>query len=599
MAMSNNVHGCLRIIYVVIAFCSAFFFGGLKALLVGPIAASILIVGNVGVILLMFPLHVAWTVYTVVKTNRFDALLKVALLLTLPVLFSIWLGLSIAVTALVGLGYGFFTPWVSTFEAFRQETESKKFYHCLVDGTLGPIKGSCTVVRDFADMCYHSYLLYLKELRDSPASNEQRPLRLIHIPGFIIAGLMGLIVDVPLFTAIAVIKSPYMLFKGWFRLIHDLVSREGPFLETACIPVAGLTILFWPLIVVGSILLSIFSSIFIGLYASVIVYQERSFRKGVAYVIAMVAEFDEYTNDGLYLREGTFLPKPRYRKKKASNSSELSVGGNLGKFGSISGTEASAAMFMPSLAPSRSVRETIQEVKMVQVWGHVMRSCEIRGKELVDVGAITLTDLNDCLKAKNANEGVIVGVGLPCYSLLHTLLFSIKAASHGFLLVDGVEVTHLNRPNDRLFEWFFHPLLVVKEQIRVIKLEEGEERFLQKVILFGNDTQRMEAWDNGSIIPQEALRAAQIQGLSRRMLGMVRSASKLPTYRRRFRQVVKALIAYSTDKESDVRSNSVKSVGSTKEGGVRSSSVRSVGSTKEGGVRSSSIRSIASTDLAV
>lgn len=27
------------------------------------------------------------------------------------------------------------------------------------------------------------------------------------------------------------------------------------------------------------------------------------------------------------------------------------------------------AMFMPSLAPSRSVRETIQEVKMVQVCG--------------------------------------------------------------------------------------------------------------------------------------------------------------------------------------------------------------------------------------
>lgn len=37
--------------------------------------------------------------------------------------------------------------------------------------------------------------------------------------------------------------------------------------------------------------------------------QERSFRRGVAYVIAMVAEFDEYTNDWLYLREGTILPK--------------------------------------------------------------------------------------------------------------------------------------------------------------------------------------------------------------------------------------------------------------------------------------------------
>lgn len=97
--------------------------------------------------------------------------------------------------------------------------------------------------------------------------------RFIHIPACIIAGLMGLIVDIPLFTAIAVVKSPYMLFKGWFRLVHDLITREGPFLETACIPIAGLTILLWPIVVTASILLAVFSSIFVGLYASIIVYQ--------------------------------------------------------------------------------------------------------------------------------------------------------------------------------------------------------------------------------------------------------------------------------------------------------------------------------------
>ncbi|KAF2283708.1 hypothetical protein GH714_014344 [Hevea brasiliensis] len=455
-------------------------------------------------------------------TNRFDALLKAALLVVLPVLFGIWLGLSIVASVLVGVGYGFFTPWVSTFEAFRHKLNSKNSTTALWEVTL--------------------LLLFV---------------RLIHVPGVIIAGLVGLIVDIPLFTAIAIIKSPYMLFKGWFRLIHDLISREGPFLETACIPIAGLTILLWPLIVVGSILVTIFSSIFIGLYASVVAYQERSFRRGIAYVISMVAEFDECTNDGLYLREGSFLPKPRYRKKKASNSSELSVGGNNGKSGST--TAEGSARFVPSLAPSRSVRETIQEVKMVQIWGTMMRACETKGKELLDANAITLADLNDCLKAKNVNEGAIIGVGLPCYSLLQTLICSIKAGSDGFLMVDGVEITHLNRPNDKLFDWFFHPLLVLKEQIRVIKLGEGEERFLQKVVLFGKDTERIEAWDNGSLVPQEALRAAQLQGISRRMIGMVRSVSKFPTYRRRFRQVVKALITYSTDKEGAVRSNSVKS----------------------------------------
>ncbi|KAJ8764456.1 hypothetical protein K2173_006196 [Erythroxylum novogranatense] len=558
MAPSENLPGCLQIVYVVFAFSAAFILGALKAAIVGPIAASILIAGNVGVILGMFPSHVGWTVYTIVKCNKLDLPLKVAILLAVPALFGMWLGLSIAASIVCGLGYGFFTPWVATFEAFRQDNESKKFYHCLVDGTWGTIRGSCTAVRDFADLCYHSYPLYLKELRDSPASNQLRTLRLIHVPALIIAGLMGLIVEIPLFTIIAIIKSPYMLFKGWFRLIHDLISREGPFLETACIPIAGLTILLWPLVVVGSILATIFSSIFIGLYASVVVYQERSFRRGLAYVIAMLAEFDEYTNDALYLREGTFLPKPRYRKHKVSHSSEISVGGSQAKHGSVS-AEA-PAMLVPSLAPSRSVRETIQEIKMVQVWGMTMRLCEMRGKELLDAGAITTADLKDYLKAKNSNDATIVNVGIPCYSLLQTFLISIGARSDGLLLIDGVEVTHLNRPNDKIFEWFFQPLLVLKEQIKVIKLEDCEEKFLHKVVLYGNDTTRIEAWDNGSVVPQEALRAAQIQGISRRMSGMVRSVSKFPTYRRKYRHVVKALLAYSADNEGSIRSNSIRSV---------------------------------------
>ena len=66
------------------------------------------------------------------RIKLLDAPLKVAILLALPVLFGIWLGLSIAVSVLVGIGYGFFTPWVSTFEAFRHENESKKFLHSVV-----------------------------------------------------------------------------------------------------------------------------------------------------------------------------------------------------------------------------------------------------------------------------------------------------------------------------------------------------------------------------------------------------------------------------------------------------------------------------------
>ncbi|KAJ0096298.1 hypothetical protein Patl1_28719 [Pistacia atlantica] len=559
--MSNNLQGWLKVIYVSFAFCSALFLGALKGLVVGPVASSILIIGNVGVILWLFPSHVAWTFYTLVKTNRFDTPLKVAIIFALPGLFGIWLGLSIAGSVLVGVGYGFFTPWVSTFEAFRHDNESKKFFHCLVDGTWGTVKGSCITVTDFADICYHSFPVYLKELRESPHSNELQTLRLVYVPGCIIVGLIGLVVNIPLYTVIALVKSPYMLFKGWFRLLHDLISREGPFLETACIPIAGLTILLWPIVVVGSIVVAIVSSIFIGLYGSAIVYQERSFRKGIAYVIAMVAEFDEYTNDWLYLREGTILPKPHYRDKKTYHSSELSVGQNHvvdGKFNPVS-MEA-PAMLVPSLAHSRSVREAIQEVKMVQIWGNMMRSCEMRGRELLNANVITPLDLYESLKAKNGNEGAIISVGLPCYTFLQTLLYSIKAGSGGLLLLDNFEVTYLNRPKDKLLDWFFNPIMVLKEQINVIKLGEDEVRYLEKVVLFGSNTQRMQAWDNGSLVPEDALRAAQIQGISRRMIGMVRSVSKFPTYRRTFRQIVKALIAYSVEGMDAKLSNSNRSV---------------------------------------
>lgn len=64
-----------------------------------------------------------------------------------------------------------------------------------------------------------------------------------------------------------------MLIKGWHRLFHDLVGREGPFLETICVPIAGLAILLWPLAVAGAVLASMVASVFLGAYAGIIAYQ--------------------------------------------------------------------------------------------------------------------------------------------------------------------------------------------------------------------------------------------------------------------------------------------------------------------------------------
>lgn len=140
----------------------------------------------------------------------------------------------------------------------------------------------------------------------------------------------------------------------------------------------------------------------------------------------------------------------------------------------------------------------------------------MRGKELLDANLITQTDLHEWLKAKGGNDAYIIGTGLPCYTFLLMMIHSIKSGSDGLVLLDDVEINHLNRPQDRLLDWFFQPVMVLKEQIRVLRLEEGEIRFFEKVVLFGSNSQRLKAWDNGSSLPEDAVRAAQLEGISRR-----------------------------------------------------------------------------------
>ncbi|XP_078444090.1 putative membrane protein At3g27390 [Wolffia australiana] len=540
----------LWVAYVVFAFCCALVLGFFKGLMIGPMAAIVIIAGNVGVLVGLFPAHVYWTVLTIIETSAVSAMLKIVLLLSLPVVFVLWLAVGCAGSVFVGLGYGFVSPWMATFDAFRLEGERNKFLHCIVDGTWGTIKGSCTVVRDFADFSFHSIPVYLKELRDAEEDPQPLRIRFVDVPACILVAIVGIIVDLPLYTLIAIVKSPYMLFKGWQRLLQDLISGKGPFQETSCVPIAGLAILFWPVAVIGCIILAFFAGIFFGLYGAVIVYQERSLRRGLAYVVATVAEFDEYTNDWLYLSEGTYFPRPQYRKRKVSDSMELSVRPEAPKAEkAFSGPLQPPALLVPNLAPSRSVREVIREVKMVQIWDEMMTACEDGGKLLINAGVITLTDLIDWGKVKG-NNGGIVGVGLPAFCLLDIVMDSIKSGHCGIMLSNGEEINYLNRPQDRLLDWFFHPVMVLKEQVKVINLNVGELRFLEKLVIFGNDKQRMESWHNGAVVPKDALRNAQIQAISRRLVGMAGSISKIPTYRRIFQRVVKVLTAHALGKEN-------------------------------------------------
>lgn len=93
------------------------------------------------------------------------------------------------------------------------------------------------------------------------------------LPSSFFVSALAVPVDVPVITAIALWKSPYMLIRGWKRLFEDLIGREGPFLETVCVPFAGLAILLWPLAVVAAVIASLLSSFLLALYGGVVVHQ--------------------------------------------------------------------------------------------------------------------------------------------------------------------------------------------------------------------------------------------------------------------------------------------------------------------------------------
>jgi hypothetical protein len=97
--------------------------------------------------------------------------------------------------------------------------------------------------------------------------------RLHELPLCVLVGLLGVIVDTPAIIIVAFCKMPIMLIKGWHRLLRDLVTRHGPCMEAACVPFAGLALVFWPFVVVASAITAVICSPILGLYSAVVVDQ--------------------------------------------------------------------------------------------------------------------------------------------------------------------------------------------------------------------------------------------------------------------------------------------------------------------------------------
>ncbi|XP_057796706.1 uncharacterized membrane protein At3g27390 isoform X2 [Salvia miltiorrhiza] len=401
-------------------FFSLFILGFLKGLIVCPIAVTIIAVGNSAVVIGLWPAHFLWTYYCVSKSKRVGWILKILVLVSLPLPLILWPVMAMVGSILGGVGYGFFAPLIATFEAVGADV-TYKCYHCFIDGCFSTVEGSCTVVRDFTDFCFHSYFSYMDEL-SKDVNEDEKPIdiELWRLPGCFLVSSVAILVDVPLITAVALWKSPYMLFRGWKRLLEDLIGREGPFLETVCVPFAGLAILLWPLAVLGAVLAAFFSSFFLGLYAGVVVHQEDSLRMGLAYTVAVISLFDEYANDLLDLTEGSCFPRPQYRQKTKPSS-------GLEKKRSLDSQEGSRSRSSKLVSEgSRTLKQAIQRYTPVQVWDWLFKSCEVNGKILLREGLIGAKDIQDCMVKGDCKK---LGVELPAWCILQCLLTSANGGN--------------------------------------------------------------------------------------------------------------------------------------------------------------------------
>ncbi|XP_078172385.1 putative membrane protein At3g27390 isoform X3 [Carex rostrata] len=415
---------------------------------------------------------------------------------------------------------------MATFDAVG-EGKSNQFLHCFMDGTFSTIKGACTVVRDLKDMLFHSYFSIMDDLRlQSPPGGKPYEIRLLSLPGAFVVGVLGIVVDGFMFSLIALCKSPIMLFKGWKRLVQDLIGREGPFLETACVPFAGLAILLWPLAVVGSVIASMLSSIPLGAYAAVVTYQESSIRLGLNYVISSLSIFDEYTNDVLDMPEGSCFPRYQYRKKEPTLSNSFSRPASFQR------------QDTKNLSHSTSFKNSMHDLNPFKLLDNLFSECRRCGEVLVAEECITREDIEEA-KSGKIGQGVL-SVGLPAYVILKVLLRSAKANSSGLILNDGSELTSDNRPKHKLYDWFFDPLLVIKEQLKAENFSEEEENYLCKLVLLLGDSERVKNLTS-LVPPLNERKRAEINAFARRLQGITKSISRYPTAKRRFDGLVKSL----------------------------------------------------------
>ncbi|KAH9602447.1 hypothetical protein KSS87_010876, partial [Heliosperma pusillum] len=133
-----------------------------------------------------------------------------------------------------------------------------------------------------------------------------------------------------------------------------------------------------------------------------------------------------------------------------------------------------------------------------------------------------------------------LGIALPSWCIMKCLLASAKSDAPGLAVSEEAAIMVTNWPRDKMFNWFIGPLLVMKEQIKKLDLDENEEACL-RVATMQSRNERPGDWDEIGFPSKDQVRRAQLQSLIRRLRGIVGSLARMPTFRRRFQNLVKVM----------------------------------------------------------
>lgn len=97
-------------------------------------------------------------------------------------------------------------------------------------------------------------------------------------------------------------------------------------------------------------------------------------------------------------------------------------------------------------------------------------------------------------------------------------LFFVYLICSSLISGDGTLITSDDRPKDRFFDWFFDPLMIIKEQIKAENFSEEEENYLSKLVLLHGDSKRLKNL-NARSPPLNERRRAEIDAFARRYQG--------------------------------------------------------------------------------